>query len=172
MGKIPIQFPGLNTPVFSGKELIQQQKLLVNLERKQKLMELPQNQTRPMQIKLSPLECGWTSVTMDGRSIESDLIGKDTFESFEIWILENKMITCMTGNLAHKTRISSFIVTGNGNGLTGFALSKVKASLKTVKNRAGQRLMYIPTYKEYTVLHDFFTQFENIKIFVKKIHEG
>ncbi|XP_025269010.1 28S ribosomal protein S5, mitochondrial-like [Camponotus floridanus] len=92
-----------------------------------------------MQIKLSPLECGWRSVTMDGRSIESDLIGK---------------------------------VTGNGNGLAGFALSKAKASLKTIKNRAGQRLMYIPTYKEHTVLHDFFTQFENIKIFVKKIHEG
>ncbi|XP_025264432.1 28S ribosomal protein S5, mitochondrial-like [Camponotus floridanus] len=109
---------------------------------------------------------------MDGRSIESDLIGKDTFERFETWILENKMITCMTSNLAHKTRINSFIVTGNGNGLAGFALSKVKASLKTIKNRAGQRLMYIPTYKEHTVLHDFFTQFENIKIFVKKIHEG
>ncbi|XP_025267716.1 putative 28S ribosomal protein S5, mitochondrial [Camponotus floridanus] len=171
MGKIPIQFPGLNTPVFKGKELIQQQKLLVNLERKQKLMEL-QSQTRPMQIKLSPLECGWMSVTMDGRSIELDLIGKDTFESFETWILENKMITCITGNLARKTRISSFIVTGNGNGLAEFALSKAKASLKMVKNRAGQRLMYIPTYKEYTVLHDFFTQFENIKIFVKKIHEG
>ncbi|XP_025265495.1 28S ribosomal protein S5, mitochondrial-like [Camponotus floridanus] len=123
-----------------------------------------------MQIKLSPLECGWTSITMDGRSIESDLIGKDTFESFETRILENKIITCMTGNLARRTRISSFIVTGNG--LAGFALSKAKASLKTVKNRAGQRLMYIPTYKEYTVLHDFFTQFENIKIFVKKIHEG
>ncbi|XP_025271392.1 28S ribosomal protein S5, mitochondrial-like [Camponotus floridanus] len=147
MGKIPIQFPGLNTPVFRGKELIQQQKL----------MELPQSQTRPMQIKLSPLECGWTSVTMDGRSIESDLIGKDTFESFETWILENKMITCMTSNLARKTRINSFIVTGNGNGLAGFALSKAKASLKTIKNRlskiknrAGQRLMYIPTYKEHT----------------------
>ncbi|EFN63055.1 hypothetical protein EAG_15902 [Camponotus floridanus] len=64
MGKIPIQFPGLNTPVFRGKELIQQQKLLVNLERKQKLMELPQSQTRPMQIKLSPLEYGWRSFTV------------------------------------------------------------------------------------------------------------
>ncbi|XP_025268808.1 uncharacterized protein LOC105248365 isoform X2 [Camponotus floridanus] len=146
MGKIPIQFPALNTPVFRGKELIQQQKLLVNLERKQKLME-PQSQIRPMQIKLLLLECGWTSITMDGRSIELDLIGKDTFESFETWILENK-ITCMTDNLACKTRISSFIVTGNG--LAGFALSKAKASLKTVKNRTGQRLMYIPTYKEYT----------------------
>lgn len=57
----------------------------------------------------------------------------------------------MTGNLAHKTRISSFVITGNGNGLAGFALSKAKASLKMVKDRyqIGQRLiLYISTYKD------------------------
>ncbi|GAB1867549.1 Small ribosomal subunit protein uS5m [Camponotus japonicus] len=126
-----------------------------------------------MQVKLPPLERGWTSATMDGRRIgSSDPIGEDTFEDFETWILENKMITYMTSNLGHKTRISSFVVTGNGNGLAGFALSKAKASLKTAKNRAGQRLMYISRYNEHTVLHDFLTQFGNTKIFVKKIHEG
>jgi len=63
--------------VFKGKELIQQQKLPVDPERKQKLMELRQRQTRPMQVKLPPLECGWTSATMDGRRIgSSDPIGE------------------------------------------------------------------------------------------------
>lgn len=59
----------------------------------------------------------------------------------------------MTGTLGRKSRISSFVVTGNGNGLVGFALSKApaaKASLKIAKNRAGQRLIYIPRYKEHT----------------------
>ncbi|XP_011266015.2 28S ribosomal protein S5, mitochondrial [Camponotus floridanus] len=176
MGKIPIQFPGLNTPVFRGKELVQQQKLSVDPERKQKLIEFRQSQTRPMRVKLSPLERGWTSSKMGGRKIgPPDPIEEDTFEGFETWVLENKMITCMTGNLGRKNRVSSFVVTGNGNGLAGFAISKApvaKASLKTAKNRAGQRLMYIPRYKEHTVLHDFFTQFGSTKIFVKKMHEG
>ncbi|GAB1867559.1 Small ribosomal subunit protein uS5m [Camponotus japonicus] len=93
---------------------------------------------------------------MSGRKIgPPNPVGEDTFEGFETWILENKMITCMTGNLGCKN--SSFVITGNGNGLTGFALLKAKTSLKTAKNRAGQRLMYIPRYKEHTVLHDFFT---------------
>jgi len=59
----------------------------------------------------------------------------------------------MTGNLGRKTRISTFVVTGNGNGLAGFAIAKApvaRATLKTAKNRAGQRLMYIPRYKEHT----------------------
>lgn len=63
------------------------------------------------------------------------------------------MVNCMTGNLGRKSRISIFVVTGNGNGLAGFALAKApaqKAAIKTAKNRAGQRLMYIARYKEHT----------------------
>lgn len=42
-------------------------------------MELPQSQTRPMQVKLSPLERGWTSATMDGTRIESDFMRRLIF---------------------------------------------------------------------------------------------
>lgn len=70
VGKIPIQFPGLNTPVFRGRELLQQQKLPVDPEREEKLAKLRQNhQTGPRRMKLSPLERGWTSVQMGGRKI-------------------------------------------------------------------------------------------------------
>ncbi|XP_011686328.1 PREDICTED: 28S ribosomal protein S5, mitochondrial-like [Wasmannia auropunctata] len=177
VGKIPIQFPGLNTPVFRGRELMQQQKLPLDPEREEKLAKLRQNyQTGPKRTKLSPLERGWTSVQMGGRKIgPPDPIGEDTFDGFETWILENKFVNCMTGNLGRKSKISVFVVTGNGNGLAGFALAKApaqRAAIKTAKNRAGQRLMYISRYKEHTVLHDFFTQFGATKIFVKKMHEG
>lgn len=69
VGKIPIQFPGLNSPVFRGKELIQQQKLPVDPEREEKLAKLRQTQIGPKRIKLSPLERGWTSAQMGGRKI-------------------------------------------------------------------------------------------------------
>ncbi|XP_072761676.1 small ribosomal subunit protein uS5m [Anoplolepis gracilipes] len=176
VGKVAIQFPGLNAPIFRGKELVQQQKLSVDPEREEKLAKLRQSEIKPKYIKLSPLERGWTSAGMGGRKIgPPDPIGEDSFEGFETWILESKIITCMTGNLGRKSRISTFVVTGNGNGLAGFALAKApvtKAALKIAKNRAGQRLIYIPRYKDHTVLHDFFTQFGNTKIFVRKMHEG
>lgn len=76
----------------------------------------------------------------------------DTFDGFETWVLENKMVHHMT-SLGRKVTINAFVVTGNGNGLAGFALGKaseLKAALKTAKNRAGQRLLYIPRYKEHT----------------------
>lgn len=67
--------------------------------------------------------------------------------------MESKIITCMTGTLGRKSRFSVFVVTGNGNGLAGFALAKApaaKAAASAAKNRAGQKLMYIPRYKEHT----------------------
>lgn len=59
----------------------------------------------------------------------------------------------MTGNLGRKSRVNVLVVTGNGNGLAGFSIAKApmsKAALAKAKNRAGQRLMYIPRYKEHT----------------------
>jgi len=59
----------------------------------------------------------------------------------------------MTGNLGRKSRVSTFVVTGNGQGLAGFALAKApmsKTSIVTAKNKAILRLMYIPRYQEHT----------------------
>ncbi|XP_012226046.1 small ribosomal subunit protein uS5m [Linepithema humile] len=176
VGKIPIQFPGLNTSVFRGKELVQQQKLPVDPEREEKLAKLRQTQVGRRRNKLSPLERGWTGAQMGGRKLgPPDPVGEDHFDGFESWILESKIISCMTGTLGRKSRFSLFVITGNGNGLAGFAVAKAptaKAASITAKNRAGQKLMFIPRYKEHTVLHDFFTQFGRTKIFVTKMHEG
>lgn len=69
VGKIPIQFPGLNTSVFRGRELVQQRKLPIDPEREEKLAKLRQSQTGSKRVKLSPLERGWTSAGMGGRKI-------------------------------------------------------------------------------------------------------
>jgi len=77
VGKIPMLFPGLNAPVYRGKEILKQQKLPIDPEREEKLAQLRQSQSGKKRIKLSPLERGWTSATMCGRKIGSpDSIGK------------------------------------------------------------------------------------------------
>lgn len=55
--------------------------------------------------------------------------------------------------------VSTLVVTGNGQGLAGFALGKSvegKASMRNAKNRAGQKLIYVQRYKDHTgecILH-------------------
>lgn len=69
VGKIPIQFPGLNTPVFRGRELLEQRKLPEDPERIERLAKIRQSQAKPTRVKPSVLERGWTSVSLGGRRI-------------------------------------------------------------------------------------------------------
>lgn len=65
----------------------------------------------------------------------------------------------MKGNLGRTRRTSAFVVTGNGNGLAGFAIGKAQmgmTALKKAKNRAAQKLMYVERYNEHTGMHFLF----------------
>ncbi|KAL6263060.1 hypothetical protein P5V15_005857 [Pogonomyrmex californicus] len=87
-----------------------------------------------------------------GRTVKSKTSIDTIFDDFETWVLESKLIRCMT-DLGHKNHISVFVVTGNGNGLAEFVVAKApvqKAALKIANNRANLRLMYILRYKEHT----------------------
>lgn len=113
---------------------------------------------------------------MPGRSIgPPDPIGEDNFEGFDTRVIELKTVFNMKGNLGRKRRLSGFVVTGNGNGLAGFASAKAvdqRAVLRKAKNRAGQKLMYIDVCDGHGIYHDFSTQFGKTKIFVEKKPEG
>lgn len=126
--------------------------------------------------KLSPLDRGWSGSKVPGRSIgPPDPIGEDNFDGFDTKVIEFKQVFNMKGNLGRKRRLSAFVVTGNKNGLAGFASAKAmdgKAVLRKAKNRAAQKLMNIELCDNHTVFHDFFCQFGLTKIFVEKKPEG
>lgn len=57
------------------------------------------------------------------------------------------------GNFGRRRRLSTFVVTGNGKGLGGFAVGKSlesKTALRKAKNRSAQKLMHIKIFKEHT----------------------
>ncbi|XP_045612475.1 small ribosomal subunit protein uS5m [Procambarus clarkii] len=176
IGSENMVWPGLNAPVIRGRELVQQQKLPKDEEREAKLIKMRNSMGSFRALRISPLERGWSGTKMPGRSIgPPDPIGEDNFEGFDTKVLELKVVTCMTAVFGRKRRMSMFVVTGNGNGLGGFALAKattVTDVIRKAKNVAGQRLLYIERYNEHTVLHDFFTQYGYTKLFVKKMPKG
>ncbi|XP_050696102.1 28S ribosomal protein S5, mitochondrial-like [Eriocheir sinensis] len=176
VGKENMVWPGLNSPILRGRELVQQQLLPRDEEREAKLIKMRDSMGRFRSLQLDPMERGWSGTRMPGRSIgPPDPIGEDNFEGFDTKVLELKVVTCMTAIFGRKRRMSVFAVTGNGNGLAGFALSKATtahAALRKVKNRAGQKLLYIHRYNNHTVLHDFFSQYGKTKIYVQKMPEG
>ncbi|KAI5706505.1 hypothetical protein M8J75_008755 [Diaphorina citri] len=176
IGKINIQWPGLSAPVIRGRELVQQTRLPPDPDREAKLIALRDKQFQGKYRKTPPLERGWSGGKLGGRSLgPPDPVGENTFDGFDTRILEYKAVFCMKKNSGRYRTVSTLVVTGNGQGLAGFALGKSvegRASMRNAKNRAGQKLIYVQRYKEHTVLHDFYTQFGKTKIFVEKKPEG
>lgn len=75
--------------------------------------------------KINSLERGWSGHKMPGRSIGApDPIGEDAFDGFDSKVLELKTVFNMKGNMGRKRRLSTLVVTGNMQGLAGFALGK------------------------------------------------
>ncbi|KAK4884382.1 hypothetical protein RN001_000653 [Aquatica leii] len=176
VGKANILWPGLTAPIIRGKELVEQQQLPPDPDREKKLIEIRNQMGNIRPPKLSPLERGWSGAKMPGRSIgPPDPIGEDNFHGFDTKVLELKTVFNMKGNFGRRRRISTFVITGNGHGLVGFATGKgieSKTALRKAKNRSGQKLMHIKIFREHTVFHDFFTQFGKTKIFVSQRPEG
>lgn len=176
IGKANIQWPGLSAPIIRGRELVQRQQLPPDPDREAKLIKMRDAMSKGGFMKLSPLDRGWSGHKMPGRSIGApDPIGEDNFERFDTKVIEYKQVFNMKGNLGRKRRLSAFVVTGNKNGLAGFATAKAvdsKAVLRKAKNRAAQKLMFIDVCDGHTVYHDFYSRFGYTKLFVQKKPEG
>nr|CAG4640858.1 EOG090X0689 [Eulimnadia texana] len=176
VGKVNMLWPGLNAPIIQGKELVQQRQLPEDPDRQTKLQKMRDDMGAFRPLRLLPIERGWSGTKMPGRSIgPPDPVAGDAYDGFDTKILELKSVFNMKGNFGRKRRISVLAVTGNGNGLAGFAVGKAtvgNTAVRKAKNRAGQRLMYLERYNNHTVCHDFFTQFARSKIFVQKKPEG
>lgn len=133
------------------------------------------NRTR-RRIKMTTLERGYSGSRLAGRSVGApDPIGQFSFDGFDARCIEMKIVNVMRGNLGRCRRHSSFIVTGNGQGVCGFAIGKSadpKAAIRKAKNRAAQKLMSFELCDGRTIYHDFFTQFGPTKIYAYRMPEG
>jgi len=172
VGRAGTVFPGLTGPAMTGKQLLDIHQSQVAQESVRPIPEIPKKK----RLKLLPLQRGFSGTKMPGRSIgPPDPINDYVFENFDTKVLEYKMVNHMTGNLGRKMRFSALVVTGNKNGLVGYAVSKAPmgpASLRKAKNVAGQRLQYIQLYNDHTVFHNFFVQEGGVKLFVEKMPKG
>ncbi|XP_034112015.1 small ribosomal subunit protein uS5m [Drosophila nasuta] len=176
IGKKTCIWPGLNAPIIRGNELLHQQKQSENIDREKNIQKIRDSMGNFKQMKINPIDRGWSGTKMPGRSIgPPDTVGEEEFTSFDTFVLENKIVFIMKGNMGRKRRYSVLSVTGNKNGLAGFALAKgpeVRTALRKSKNRAGQKLMSINLYENRTINHDFYTGFGKTKIFVSKKPDG
>ncbi|KAK6639541.1 hypothetical protein RUM43_007814 [Polyplax serrata] len=167
-----IQWPGLNTPVLQSNTMMQIQRLPPSENKT--VNEAPLS-TRKFP-RIHPMERGWSGRKMEGRNLgppESD--DGLPYRGFNSIIIENRLISVMTGNFGRKRRFMSIAVVGNGKGLIGLAKSRAldgKAAMNQARKKAMKRLVSYDFLEENTVNHDFHCQFGNTKVLVLKKNKG
>ncbi|KRZ24024.1 Protein sel-1 -like protein 1 [Trichinella pseudospiralis] len=119
-GKINTLWPGLNSPVTVGRQVLEPKYLPPDAEREQRLLKL-REMTRGSRVKLHPLERGWSGSSLEGRKLgpPACIAEQENSDQFKTIVLETKTVRHMTARLGQVKRISLLAVVGNGNGLAG-----------------------------------------------------
>ncbi|KRZ11631.1 putative 28S ribosomal protein S5, mitochondrial, partial [Trichinella zimbabwensis] len=173
LGKINTLWPGLNSPITVGQQVLEPKYLPPDAEREQKLLKL-REMTRGSRGKLHPLERGWSGSSLKGRKLgpPACIAEQENSDQFKTIVLETKVVRHMTARLGQVKRISLLAVVGNGNGLAGFAFAKMlesKSALRKASNMAAKRLRYIERFDNHT---NFWAECRSTQIFAQRMPEG
>ena len=83
VGKVNMLWPGLSGPIMKGTTVVKQQRLPDDPEREAKLIKARKALTKRSR-RVHPLERGWTSARLGGRSIGApDPVGEGIYLNFD-----------------------------------------------------------------------------------------
>ncbi|KPM03400.1 28S ribosomal protein S5, mitochondrial-like protein, partial [Sarcoptes scabiei] len=169
-------WPGLNAPILKGSEVVAMKELKPDPLYKENLIKLRNQMDNRKRLRVHPLERGWAGNRLLGKWIgPPDPIAGEEFVGFDTKILVMKPLFYMKPNFGRSKKFSVLAVTGNGNGLVGYAVSRsqdVRSAIKNAKNSAGQRLFTVELNENRTILHDFYSRFGGTKVFVERKPPG
>jgi small subunit ribosomal protein S5 len=175
VGPRNVIWPGLNTPILKGKEVARFKELEQNNNYQENLIRIRNEMEFKTKRKVHPLERGWSGTRMLGRWIgPPDPVNGIKFDGFDTKLVSLQGYMTMRRNLGRLKTVKALAVTGNKNGLIGFAAAKAKdgrISVKAARNRAAVRLRKIELDGD-TIIHDFYSKFGSTVVFAYKMPPG
>lgn len=175
-GRRKLIMPGLNTKIQASARPLDIQDLGENLDFNEKLQLVRKDMGTYKRYREAPLERGFSGRRAHGRNPgQPDDYNETAFEGFDSTVLMLRPIHTMTGMYGRTKKMQALVVTGNKNGLAGFATSKgsdAKAVVRHARNIAAQQLVYIPRGDDRTVMHDFFSRYYATTVFVERKPRG
>lgn len=169
-------WPGLNAPVVQSKQITRQKKLPQNKDYLHELLKIRNEMDTYHKKYLHPLERGWSGTRVVGRWIGApDPILDETFEGFDSKCLQLEAISKMDSQLGRTKFYLSMVTTGNKKGLSGFAqvtADDAKTALKKATNEAAQNLRAIELEDGRTIVHDWVSEVNAVKVAAYKKPKG
>lgn len=148
-----------------------------NEEYDTKIEQVRKEQAMPKKWREHPMDRGWSGRRAIGRKAgRPDPCNEHEFdESFDSVVLMLRPMNSMNGLFGRVRQFQALVVTGNKNGLAGFAIARgndARAVVRHARNRAGQSLVQIPRWDNHTVMHDFFSRYYYTTVFVQRKPKG
>ena len=175
-GRTKMVWPGLNAPVVAGRQSLSIKSLGPDDKFDENILTARSRMRRFSKAKVHPLERGWSGTKMGGRWIgPPDPVNGEEFVGFDTKVIYMRPIFKMTALFGKYKRFSCLTVTGNSNGLAGFAVSRHPDNRQVMsrsKNKAAQRLQYINLHEECQLYHSFYSKFYATELFVRKMPKG
>lgn len=176
VGRINMVWPGLNAPVFQGKQRVEQQKLPQNKDYLTEILKIRNEMDTYHKRLMHPLDRGWSGSRVVGRWIgPPDAIVDETFEDFDSKCIELRAVTKMTPQIGRDKFYVATVVTGNKKGLSGYAqVSAIdgRTALRDARNQAAQNLRAVELEDDRTIIHDWVSEVNAIKVAAYKKPAG
>lgn len=176
VGRLKMVWPGLNAPVVAGRQSFTIRALGEDDKFDENILKARSRMRRFSAAKVHPLDRGWSGNKMGGRWIgPPDPVNGEEFTGFDTKVIFLKPIFKMTALFGKYKRFLCLTVTGNSNGLAGYAVARHLDSRQVMtqsKNKAAQRLQYIDLYEGCQLYHSFYSKFYATELFVRKMPKG
>ncbi|CAG9534314.1 unnamed protein product [Cercopithifilaria johnstoni] len=181
-GPIKIKYPGLNAPVTvpNDEPMVVMEKTKEEIdaveERLKNIIATRPSKKRVVE-KLHPLERGFAGTRIEGQKLGSPPPVDDIhFDDFQTYCLQLRRTTNMT-SYGRQHTMSALIITGNGNGLGGYAIGKagLKHHIRAVVNgmkMASRKLVYVELLENRTIYQDFYAECRGTRIFAQRRPKG
>ncbi|CAJ0939658.1 unnamed protein product, partial [Mesorhabditis belari] len=183
-GPLRVQFPGLNAPLEVKEE--QPMKIIEQTPEEMKdgqlairkqLEERGKTKKRNKE-KLHPLERGFSGNQVVGQKLgPPPNVEGANLENFQSYCLEIKRTSNMTGVFGRVHTMSALVITGNGQGLAGYAVGKAplhRTSVAIIKamGMASRRLFFVELLENRTIYQDFYAECRNTRVFAQRRPPG
>ncbi|EJD74977.1 hypothetical protein LOAG_17794 [Loa loa] len=177
-GPIKVKCPGLNAPLTMPNDepmaVMEKTKEEVDaVEERLKNIIATRPSKKKVKEKLHPLERGFAGTRVEGQKLgPPPPIGDICFDGFQTYCLQLRRTTNMT-SYGRQHTMSALIVTGNGNGLGGYAIGKagLKHHIRAVVDgmkMASRKLVYVELLENRTIYQDFYAECRGTRIFAQR----
>ncbi|KJH52375.1 ribosomal protein S5 domain protein [Dictyocaulus viviparus] len=181
---LKVKFPGLNAPLDasdpsikiaeqSDEEIKEGQLMVRNILQEQKNIG-----KRRFRDKLHPLERGFSGSQIVGQKLGSPPpVDGVSFDNFQTYCLEVKRTCIMTKVFGRVYTMAALVITGNGEGLAGYAVGKAPlhrttAAILKGMNMAARKLFYVELLENRTIYQDFYAECRNTRVFAQRRPKG